>query len=290
MDGLTKKDVILPSPIIYQWITEHLLLHGHIDLAQSISKSANLAIQPNLIDKYTKLNSLLSSLRSNNLNVILEWISENEQKLLRSKLEFCVHKYYFLYLSQSNKIEEALKYAQHNFHRFMSSNKKDIYELMGSMVFISPLNNTPYRSMKSETFRVSVEMLLSKEFCRINNLPMQSHLYSCVQSGIEALPVLVKAKSVMSQEQWEDLEELNVEIRLPEELVFHSIFYCPVSKEITTQDNPPQLLPCGHVISKQSVLSLQMSRNRFSEVPGRFKCPYCPQRVRPVAIRNISFD
>jgi hypothetical protein len=43
---------------------------------------------------------------------------------------------------------------------------------------------------------------------------------------------------------------------------------CPVSKEQTTDANPPMMMPCGHVIAHESLEKLSKG--------GRFKCPYCP--------------
>lgn len=47
-----------------------------------------------------------------------------------------------------------------------------------------------------------------------------------------------------------------VEIPLPLSYRFHSIFSCPVSKEQSTPQNPPMLLPCGHVIARESLVRL----------------------------------
>lgn len=47
-----------------------------------------------------------------------------------------------------------------------------------------------------------------------------------------------------------------VEIPLPSQYRFHSIFACPVSKEQATENNPPMLLPCGHVIARESLARL----------------------------------
>jgi len=44
-----------------------------------------------------------------------------------------------------------------------------------------------------------------------------------------------------------------VEIPLPPSFLFHSIFVCPVSKEQATDANPPMMMPCGHVIAKESI-------------------------------------
>lgn len=67
-------------------------------------------------------------------------------------------------------------------------------------------------------------------------------------------------------------KELPFEVNIGEGNDYHSIFICPVSKEIATKDNPPIVLVCGHVISQHSMSTLaNNSRER------RFKCPYCPE-------------
>ena len=53
------------------------------------------------------------------------------------------------------------------------------------------------------------------------------------------------------------------ELELGSQFVFHSVFACPVSREQGTPDNPPMLLPCGHVLAKQS---LQVSPKPSSSV------------------------
>lgn len=47
-----------------------------------------------------------------------------------------------------------------------------------------------------------------------------------------------------------------VEIPVPPESRYHSIFACPVSKEQATDVNPPMMLTCGHVLAKESVIKL----------------------------------
>lgn len=54
----------------------------------------------------------------------------------------------------------------------------------------------------------------------------------------------------LAMPDWKDCEELPVATDLGKDFQFHSIFVCPVTKEINTPDNPPMLLNCGHVISE----------------------------------------
>lgn len=63
-----------------------------------------------------------------------------------------------------------------------------------------------------------------------------------------------------------------METPLPGRFQFHSVFVCPVSKDQTTEGNPPMMLPCGHVIAKESLVRLAKGGGQVL-----VKCPYCPR-------------
>ena len=76
---------------------------------------------------------------------------------------------------------------------------------------------------------------------------------------------------------------LPIDLDLGPNFTFHSTFTCPISKELATPDNPPMMLPCGHVLALGSVTKL--ARGSRS---ARFKCPYCPAQSTIAAAQSLS--
>jgi hypothetical protein len=79
------------------------------------------------------------------------------------------------------------------------------------------------------------------------------------------------------------MKQLPVPVELDREFQFHSIFVCPVLKEQSTDENPPMLMQCGHVLCKQSIN--KMSKNGSKT----FKCPYCPSDIDSTQCRQLHF-
>ncbi|PVU92383.1 hypothetical protein BB560_006062 [Smittium megazygosporum] len=83
-------------------------------------------------------------------------------------------------------------------------------------------------------------------------------------------------ESGTSAKKWYSNQELSTETPLPDELMFHSLFACPVSKEQSTEENPPMMMPCGHTIGKESLEKLSKNYRSAVTNSGKVKCPYCP--------------
>lgn len=85
-----------------------------------------------------------------------------------------------------------------------------------------------------------------------------------IQIGTTALPKILKVSSLIKDKgiEWTTQNELPIEINIPDHVKFHSVFSCPVLKEPSSPCNPPMMLPCGHVISKEALSRLSKGTSR----------------------------
>ena len=106
-----------------------------------------------------------------------------------------------------------------------------------------------------------------------------------IEAGVEGLPTLLKLANVMpaKRQEWQAMKHLPVPVELGKEFQFHSVFVCPVSRDQGSEENPPMLMPCLHVLCKQSIMKLSKSSSRT------FKCPYCPAEVSAAQCRQLYF-
>lgn len=69
-------------------------------------------------------------------------------------------------------------------------------------------------------------------------MSQESGLYLTSKASTLALPKLQKVIHIIKGKEGE-LTEMPIDPELGREFKFHNIFICPVSKEISTKDNPP---------------------------------------------------
>ena len=79
------------------------------------------------------------------------------------------------------------------------------------------------------------------------------------------------------------MAELPIDIELPKCYQHHNIFVCPVNKEAADGDNRPQLLTCGHVVSKQALERMARAERQ------KFKCHTCPAQMMKEDVKEILF-
>lgn len=162
----------------------------------------------------------------------------------------------------------------------------EIEKLITAFAYLPTIHSSPYASLFSDPERMwaDVAQSFTKEFCSLLGLSAESPLYIATTAGAIALPTLLKMTSIMKEKktEWSTRDELAVEIPLPPRYSFHSIFVCPVSKDQTTETNPPMMLPCGHVIARESLQRLAKGTSQVT-----LKCPYCPKECTAAQAKRV---
>jgi hypothetical protein len=163
----------------------------------------------------------------------------------------------------------------------------DIKKLATLFLYADRPEASPYPDLQYAKLRAEVELLVVRDYCVCANLSPTCVLRLVVAIGIQALVKLARVASIMKEKrglEWSQQNELPIEIPVPEQAAFHSIFICPVMKEQTTKANPPCMLQCGHIICKEAL-------NRLSKgnAMTKFKCPYCPNESTAKDALHVHF-
>ncbi|CEJ54089.1 Putative Regulator of gluconeogenesis Rmd5 [Penicillium brasilianum] len=265
---------------------------------KSVSSLFNLdeVPSPEIRKEFASMYYILSQMKEQrNLLPAIEWSRENREALEArgSNLEFelCRLQFVWLYHGKSDTPVDnhnpgnwsaAMAYAKREFHTFLPRYLREVQQLMGAMAFCPNLQGSPYSAIfNNPSAWDDVAQFFTREFCSLLGLSADSPLYIAATAGAIALPTLLKLQTIMKAKrtEWTSENELPVEISLPPSYLFHSIFVCPVSKEQATDENPPMMMPCGHVIAEESLKRLSKG--------SRFKCPYCPNESHMKDARKV---
>ncbi|KAI8853002.1 CTLH/CRA C-terminal to lish motif domain-containing protein [Chytridium lagenaria] len=263
--------------LLHKAIALHSIRDGNFDLADKFIAEACVDIPDSLKAQFQDMFHILESLRAGSLDPAINWarIHREELESKGSSLEFDL------------LVKEALEYAKHNFGRFSGSHFKEIQRLMCSVLFRSRLSKSPYSDLLDLNLWTDVQHNFAKNFCTLLGLPSESPLLTSVTLGISALPSIIKMSEVLKDKgdmARAQMTELPIEIPLPDFHRYHSVFTCPVSKEQATEDNPPMMMVCGHVLCKESLTRISKGNSSL-----RFKCPYCPSESTAAQALRVSF-
>ncbi|XP_057457691.1 protein RMD5 homolog [Lotus japonicus] len=236
---------------------------------------------------FLEMYQILEAMKNQDLEPALKWATSNSDKLAQSGSDIVLklHSMQFVKILQNGSRDEALHYARTYLSPFASSHIADIQKLMGSLLWTGKLDSSPYHALLSPSNWDRLAEELKRQFCNLLGQSYNSPLSVTISAGVQALPPLLKFMNVMvgKKQEWQTMNQLPVPVELDSELQFHSIFVCPVSKEQATEDNPPMLMSCGHVLCKQSISKMSKNGSKL------FKCPYCPFDVDAALCKQLYF-
>ncbi|KAI8321136.1 hypothetical protein GQ54DRAFT_262364 [Martensiomyces pterosporus] len=273
-----KRDVLAHSILL------HFLREGDFDMASSFAQEAQLDLPQETRVQFEDMYRTVAEIRSpqHNLASAIDWAVGNRQKLesLGIQLEFALHRLRFLQLVEEGRTSEALFYAREwrGAVTMLASQLDEIQHLMGIFIYARRLATSPYAALFTDQRWEDGAHAFASAFCTLLGLSSVSPLSVTIGAGARALPVVCKVSNILREKkvEWSQQNELAVEVPLPDDMRFHSIFACPVSKEQATVGNPPMMMPCGHVVCKASLEKLARGIRPGAVASGRFKCPYCP--------------
>lgn len=273
--------------ILNQIIICHFYFEGLYDIVDCLVKEAGEPEAISLRLQYQEIQQILEALKSRNLEPASKWISANQERLneCSSDLELKLHKLHFVDLLQNKGRTEALKYARTHLSPLASRHMNEIQKLTCSILWAGKLDKSPYADLADPIHWEKFAEEVMRTFCNFTGQSIRDPLSVAVAAGIEGLPTLLKLANVMAakKQEWEAMKQLPVPVELGKEFQFHSIFVCPVSRDQGSEENPPMLLPCGHVLCKQSINKLSKGNSRS------FKCPYCPLDASVAQCKQLWF-
>ncbi|KAM7263571.1 hypothetical protein ACFE04_001254 [Oxalis oulophora] len=250
---------------------------------------------------FFEMYQILEAMKNRDLQPALNWAMANSDKLggYGSELILKLHCLQFVEILQKGNGIEALNYAKTKLTAFASNHIADIQKYINCLCWAGNLERSPYPHLLSTTnWEVAAEEL-THQFCSILGQSCESPLSVTVAAGIQGLPPLLKFMTVVAgkkhdwktmkqlpfgkKKEWQTMKQLPVPVELDREFQFHSIFVCPVSKEQASDENPPMLMTCGHVLCKQSINKISKNNSKT------FKCPYCPSDIDASQCRPMFF-
>jgi len=272
------RDIDFDIHIINQIIADHFYREGQFVLGDCFVDELREPEAAAKKSPFLEMYKILEAMRSQNLEPALQWAATNHEKLKQngSDIELKLHRIQFVEILQKHGRDEALKYARTFLAPFAASHITEIQKLMACLLWAGRLDSSPYAELLSPMNWDKLAEELTQQFCHLIGQSYESPLSVTVAAGVQGLPTLLKLMNVMTvkKQEWQSMKQLPVPVDLDTEFQFHSIFVCPVSRDQASEENPPMLLSCGHVLCKQSITKLSKNNNTRP-----FKCPYCPSEV-----------
>ncbi|KAH9180760.1 hypothetical protein EDB89DRAFT_2122162 [Lactarius sanguifluus] len=247
-------------------IATHLLRTGRFSTAETFIQEFMVDLPAGRQTQFVDLYRILVALRNKDIKPALEWVEHNRD-FLRSRsssLEFYLHRSEYLrLLLKPNPSEQskAIQYATKHLRPFFLTHTNEFKRLMACLIFLPKerMQKSPYEDLTSDTIHLDLENMFATEFSASLGMSKQPPLRVVGDiGGGGALAKIEKGRKIMRERksEWSQSDELPIELPLPPENRYHSVFACPVSKDQSTEQNPPMMMSCGHVVSKDSLQKL----------------------------------
>jgi hypothetical protein len=267
------RNVDMEPHLLSELIANHLYREALFDIGDKFIGEASCQASIEMKQLFQMMYEIHGALRAGKPEPALSWAMNNHDALMQngSYLELKLHRIKFVEILKEGNRDEALLYARAYLTPFAPIHKDEFQRLSASIIWAGRLDQLPYTDLLLPTNWEKLAEEFAQQFCNLKGQSSTGPMGMTVAAGGQVLPIILKLMTVLTaKREWHSMKQVPFPLDLHKEFQFHSVFVCPVLREQGSDDNPPMLLPCGHVLSKQSTMKLSKNSSRS------FKCPYCP--------------
>ncbi|XP_052204915.1 protein MAEA homolog [Diospyros lotus] len=250
-------------------LVDYMLRMSYYNTAIKLAESSNIQDLVD-IDVFYEAKKVIEALQNKEVAPALAWCSDNKSRLKKSKskFEFLLRLQEFIELVRAEKHLRAIGYARKYLAPWGPTHMKELQRVVATLAFKSSTQCVTYKVLfepKQWDFLVDQ---FKQEFCRLYGMTFESLLNIYLQAGLSALktPFCYEddctKEDPLSQESFRKLAA-----PLPFSKQHHSKLVCYISKELMDTENPPLVLPNGHVYSTKALDEMAKKNN------GKITCP-----------------
>lgn len=252
-------------------LVDHLFRGGYYESATKLSEQSDLKDLTN-VELFQVTRSVEVSLSTGDTSKCLAWCHDNKSKLrkIKSCLEFRLREQEFIELVKQDKRLDAINHARKYLSNAEDSQREDLEHLMGLLAYPPDTKKEPYRSLFDKSRWQSLIELFKQENYTLFQLNSVSVFSVVLQAGLSALKTpLCYRKSGQRDPECPLCSPMLNELAksLPYPHCSQSKLICSISGQPLNENNPPMMLPNGHIYGETSLKAMAAKNN------GCIKCP-----------------
>jgi len=275
-------------------VLTYLIQSGQMEAAHSFAEESGQSNAQSFQD-YDKLHAIMEDLDKHNAQSALQW---SQSQTVDEGLTLALHEVVCAQILLNEDVApeqrrvDAVKYTRT--HLAPYAHDEHVRKRIGALLTASlwlPTSSQPATAAPTSPYVTltrthatawqRVARRVATAFARSigQSTPAMPRLVALLECAQPVVPQLLKLARLKRLGAPVDTNAFA--LPLARQHRYHTVFCCPVTRQAAELDNPPLLLPCGHVLAS----------NTASELASRhgFKCPYCPQQTTLRNCKRIAF-
>eukprot|EP00048_Salpingoeca_helianthica_P021201 m.10920 g.10920 ORF g.10920 m.10920 type:complete len:378 (-) comp5697_c0_seq1:106-1239(-) len=253
-------------------LVDFFLREGFYETAKKLADSSGITyLVP--FDVFATARAVEERLRMHDCTAALKWCKENSHRLakLKSTFEFKVRLQEFVELVRRGQRSEAVAYSQKHFAAFADRHLADIRTAMALLVFPVDAVLAKYKPLlAADRWEALVQVFRNNVF-RLYSLTAQSLFTITTQAGLSLLKTAACTQpdqhSIDCPACSEHLAPLAACVKATRRN--NSVIVCRHLGTVMDDENPPMMLPNGHVYSRKAIAQLTQGEDVLCPLTGK---------------------